>query len=94
MPMTIQMPKRSQVSVGRLSISQNEAAIDRIGTNGTHGVRKDRCRSGRLLRRMITPRATTTKANRVPMFTSSARVFRLVKPATIAMIPPSRMVAR
>ena len=63
---------RSQVSAGRFSISHSEAATDRIGITGTHGVRNARCRSGRVRRRMMTPRATTTKAKSVPMFTSSA----------------------
>lgn len=94
MPITIQMPKRTQVSAGRFSISQTEAAIDRIGTSGTSGVRNERCRSGRVRRRMITPRATTTKANSVPMFTSVASSLMLVKPATTAMMTPSRMVGR
>ncbi len=43
---------------------------------------------------MITLIATMTNANSVPMFTSSASSLRLVKPATIAMITPSRMVGR
>ena len=39
--------------------------------------------------------ATTTKANSVPMFTSVGQLARCgVKPATIAMITPSRMVGR
>lgn len=92
--MTIQMPKRSQVSAGRLSISHREASTEMIGTTGTSGVRKERSRSGRVRRRMTTLMATTMKAKSVPMFTSSASSLRLVKPATTAMITPSRMVGR
>ncbi len=88
------MPNRTQVSAGRLSISHSEAATETTGSSGTSGVRKARGRSGRVLRRMITLIATTTKAKSVPMFTSSASSLRLVKPATIAMTTPSRMVGR
>ncbi len=42
----------------------------------------------------MTPAATITKAKRVPMFTRVASSLMLVKPATIAMITPSRMVGR
>ena len=41
-----------------------------IGTNGTHGVRKGRSRSGRVRRSTSTPMQTSTKASSVPMFTS------------------------
>ncbi len=93
-PITIQIPNRSQVSAGRFSISQTEAATETIGSSGTHGVRKARCSSGRVRRSTITPRATTTNAKSVPMFTRVASSLMLVKPATTAMITPSRMVGR
>ena len=61
-----------QPGLGRQVQHQPERGEHRrgSGSNGTHGVRKARCRSGRVRRRTITPIATTTKAKSVPMFTS------------------------
>src|SRR3954454_23356016 len=72
MPTTIQMPKRSQVSPGRLSIRYRQASTERTGRTGTPGTRNDRGRSGRVRRSTSTPTATSTNANSVPMLTSSA----------------------
>src|ERR1700712_303860 len=43
-----------------------------MGTTGTPGQRNARGRSGRVRRSTRTPMATRTKANKVPMLTSSA----------------------
>src|SRR5208283_2146833 len=42
------------------------------GNHGTKGTRNARLRSGCLRRRKITPRETSTKANKVPMLARSA----------------------
>ena len=55
-PTTIQTMNRIQVSAVRFSISHRHARIDRIGRAGTNGARKPQFRSGRVRRRMITPR--------------------------------------
>ena len=72
MPSSIQTPNRSQVSPGRLSISQKQARAERIGSTGISGTRKARWRSGRVRRSTITPIDTSTKANSVPMLTRLA----------------------
>jgi hypothetical protein len=69
-PTAIHTKNRTQVAVVRLSIKENDASTDKIGTNGTSGVRNERSRSGRVWRRMMTPIATRMNANNVPMLTS------------------------
>src|SRR2546422_11706689 len=68
-PITSHTNSRIHVSVGRKAIRARHVAIPRIGTTGTHGVRKGRSRSGRLCRRIHTPPHTSTNASKVPMFT-------------------------
>ncbi len=55
--------------------------MPRIGTSGTSGVLKGRCRSGWRTRRTQTPAQTMVKASSVPMFTSSASWSMGRKPA-------------
>jgi hypothetical protein len=72
--MAIQMSKRSQVSQGRLSICNRQIAAPAKGTQGTRGVLKGLCRSGRDLLKMIMLRQTMVNASNVPMDTSSLRI--------------------
>ena len=72
----------------RLSIRNTHATTARIGTSGTAGVRNARGRSGSVRRSTMTPIDTSTKANRVPILTMSARVVRGTKVAIRASIAP------
>jgi hypothetical protein len=74
--------------VPRLSIRNTQAITARIGTSGTAGVRKARGSSGWVRRSTSTPMDTSTKANRVPMLTMSARVDRGTKVAIRATTTP------
>ena len=75
-------------------MSHRDASTERIGITGTNGVRNGRFRSGRVRRRMITPIATSTNANNVPMLTSSANVFSGNTNVTIATATPVTSVVR
>jgi hypothetical protein len=74
--------------VPRFSIRNTHAITARIGISGTAGVRKARGRSGWVRRSTTTPIDTSTKANRVPMLTMSARVERGTKVAMRATTAP------
>ena len=71
---------------------QKTAAI--IGTQGTHGTLNERGRLGWVFRNTITPIETKTKAERVPMLTSSATVLIGVMPAIMATVIPVIQVLR
>ena len=64
-----------------------------IGNSGTNGTRKPRSRSGRVLRSTITPMLTITKANSVPMLTSSKMISGGTVAASTAMRTPKIAVA-
>src|SRR4029453_10087880 len=87
--MAIQTRNRHQVRLPRLSIRKTQEITARIGTSGTAGVRKALGRSGWVRRSTITPIDTSTKANRVPMLTMSARVDRGTKVAMRATTTPA-----
>ena len=70
-PIANQINSRNQVSPGSESIISIQEAIPKIGTSGTHGVRKDRGASGCALRNTITPTHTNTNASNVPMLVIS-----------------------
>ena len=87
MPITSQMMSRVHVSSGKLDIRPKENQLRRIGTSGTIGVLKGRCRSGRRPARLHTPAHTMTNASNVPMLTNSPRMpigIRAAKMATTA----------
>src|SRR4029453_14895445 len=86
--MAIQTANRHQVRLPRLSIRNTQAITARIGTSGTAGVRKARGRAGGGGRSTMTPIETSTKANRVPMLTTSARVVSGTKVAMRATTAP------
>ncbi len=65
-----------------------------IGTTGTNGTRKPRCRSGRVRRRMITPTLTMMNANSVPMLTSLKMMSSGTSAARTAMKAPNISVIR
>src|SRR5579884_2360866 len=71
-PTTIQIANRIQVNAVRLNISHRHAATDASGTNGDHGTRKPRRRSGRVRRSTTIPAETKTNANSVPTLTISS----------------------
>ena len=59
-PMIIQTMSRIHVPRGSATIWTNARIAPMIGTNGTHGVRKPRLRSGRVRRSTMTPADTNT----------------------------------
>ena len=68
--------------------------VPMIGNTGTNGTRNPRSRSGLVRRRTMIPMFTSTKANRVPMFTSLAISASGTKAARVAMSTPNSAVRR
>ena len=91
-PAASQNMNRHQVIEGSSRMSQTQVTIAPSGTHGTSGVRKGRGRSGSIQRRIRTPAATSTKANKVPMLHSSTTSLMLLTPANPATNTPVRMV--
>ena len=85
-PSAIQITRRIHVSADKLAISVNEATAESAGSHGTPGVLNGRSSSGRVRRSTITPIATTTNANSVPMLTSSPSTLIDVNPDAIVTI--------
>src|SRR5579871_1622811 len=71
-PSTSQTMKRTHVITVRPVIRPPQRMIEIKGNHGTSGTLKTRGRSGCVLRKMITPSDTKTKANNVPMLERSA----------------------
>ncbi|MNI76192.1 hypothetical protein D3C73_1324040 [compost metagenome] len=63
-----------------------------IGISGTSGTLKDRCKSGRVFRKITIPRETAIKANKVPILTRSASLFSGMTPAKMATTMPVTQV--
>ena len=63
-----------------------------VETKRNPGARKGRGASGSVMRRIHTAAETTTKANKVPMLTRSARKPKGARAAAAATTTPTRMV--
>ena len=69
-------------------MSLGQKSMQRMGTNGTRGVRKDRGASGSVLRRMTTVMAMMKNVDRVPTLTSCTMMSSGRKPAISAVAEP------
>ncbi len=86
------MTNLNHVSQLSPATSSKQKAIAMIGVNGTPGARNPRWISGCLCLIHNTPADTRMKAVRVPMLTSSERIFRLMNPAVTAVMIPKNHV--
>jgi hypothetical protein len=80
--------------VVRFVISHRQARPDRIGSTGDHGTRNPRARSGRVRRRIGTPKLTSTNADSVPMLIISSSSSTLDRPAISATTTPTPICSR
>src|ERR1700751_5005544 len=71
-PSPTQITNLNQVMPVNPVMSPPHRTIEINGNHGTKGTRKARFRSGCLRRRKITPKETSTKANKVPILERSA----------------------
>src|SRR5579862_9001207 len=91
-PMPSQSTKRRHALGGCTHIKYPQHRIASSGTHGTNGVRKGRGRLGSVRLKTITPTATSTKANKVPMLHKSVASSILSACATAATKTPVKMV--
>lgn len=82
-PISIHIPKRSQLSIGKEAIIKTHTIIPNIGIKGTKGVLKGLSTVGFFLRRTITPIQTSVKANNVPILTMCPKSEIGTKPANM-----------
>lgn len=90
--MTSQTTNLIQVMPGSPVIRNMQLATPISGMIGLNGTLKVRCLDGSLIRKIIMPKQTRTKAKRVPIFVRSTISSMLVKAAIEAMITPTTIV--
>ena len=78
--------------LGSAVIRNTQLATPRSGVIGLNGTLKVRCLKGSLMRRIIMPKQTKTKAKRVPILVRSTISSILVKAAIEAIITPTTIV--
>ena len=91
-PMISQTINLIQVILGSPVIRNMQLATPRSGMIGLSGTLKVRCLDGSLMRRIIIPKQTRTKANRVPILVRSTISSILVKAAIEAITRPTTIV--